>query len=82
MNLHAEAVVAMGDAEQLRNRTRDASSEICAALMGRSAWVQNQITPGTSTQAAPTPQFCTITERKRLFAGRESARSLIKINQL
>jgi hypothetical protein len=33
MNLYAEAVVAMGDAEQLRNRTRDASSEICAALM-------------------------------------------------
>ena len=24
----------MGDAEQLRNRIRDASSDICAALMG------------------------------------------------
>jgi hypothetical protein len=34
MNLHAKAVVAMGDAEQLRNRIRDASSEICAAFMG------------------------------------------------
>jgi hypothetical protein len=34
MNLHTEAVVAMEDAEQLRNRTQDASSDICAALMG------------------------------------------------
>ncbi len=57
MNLRTEAVLAMGDAEQLRNRIQDASSDICAALMGRSAWVQNQITPGTSTQAAPAPKF-------------------------
>jgi hypothetical protein len=34
MNLHAEAVVAMGDAKQLRNRTRDASSEIVLLSWG------------------------------------------------
>ena len=34
MNRHAEVVVAMGAAEQLRERIRDASSDICAALMG------------------------------------------------
>jgi hypothetical protein len=59
MNLLSEAVIATGNVEQLRNRTQDASSDICAALMGRSAWVQNQITPGTSTQAAPAAQFWT-----------------------
>jgi hypothetical protein len=34
MNLHAEAVVAMGDAKQLRNGTRDASSEIVLLSWG------------------------------------------------
>jgi hypothetical protein len=34
MNLLSEAVIATGNAEQLRNRTQDASSDICAALMG------------------------------------------------
>jgi hypothetical protein len=34
MDMHCEAVVATGNIEQLRIRTRDASSDICAALMG------------------------------------------------
>jgi len=59
MDLQCEATIATGEFGQLRIRTRDASSAKLVLLSwGRSAWVQNQITPGTSTQAAPATIFC------------------------
>jgi hypothetical protein len=59
MDLQCEVMAATGNFEQLRIlHEMRAAPKLVLLSWGRSAWVQNQITPGTSTQAAPAPIFC------------------------
>ena len=57
MNLHAEAVVAMGDAEQLRNRTRDASSEIVLLSWGDRLGFKTKLPLGPVPKPRPHHNF-------------------------
>ena len=73
MNLHTEAVVAMGDAEQLRNRIRDAGSDICAALMAAVGLGSKPNYPWDQYPSrARTTTLDPLSNGNGLFAGRES----------
>jgi len=57
MNLHAEAVVAMGHAEQLRNRTRDANSEIVLLSWGDRLGFKTKLPLGPVPKPRPHHNF-------------------------
>jgi len=80
--LQCEVVAATGNFEQLRIRTRDASSaETCAALMGAIGLGSKPNYPWDQYPSrARTKDFATIAYIERIFVGPDSARSLNKIN--
>ena len=74
MSLHTEAVVAIGDAEQLRNRHEMRAAKFVLLSWGDRLGFKTKLPLGPAPKPRPHRNFGSVTERQQLFAGRESAR--------
>jgi len=74
MSLHTEAVVAMGDAEQLRNRHVMRAAKFVLLSWGDRLGFKTKLPLGPAPKPRPHRNFGSVTERQQLFAGSESAR--------